>query len=169
MADDPSIVRLPSSDGPREGAVYDKAVLNVDATQTIVVPDSAIVERGAQAGRMELYLAKGKWEGAQGPPPSDAHIRELRTTMGCVKRTEKGKLVIAVYGEWGMMESAAEMRVLLIRVPNGQPVETRAGLSGTVGVKGVNRLSKSTREPGEDGWEAIPTTPDPDRTAQKSK
>jgi hypothetical protein len=161
VPDDPSITLLPDSSELRKGTIYDKAVLNVDATQTIVVPNSAIVEHGAQARRVELYLAK------QMVDESDDHIRELRTTMGCVKRMEQGKLVLGVYGEWGMMESAAGMRVLLIRVPNGQPVETRAGLSGTVGVKGVHRLSRSTREPGEDGWETIPSEPDPKRTAGK--
>ena len=115
-AADPSIVLgkgwVDNAPEPENVIVYDRAALNIDATQTVVIPDSAIVEQGARAGRIELYMAKEQF----GAGTSEDSIRKLRISMGCVRRTEKGKLVIGTTGEWGMMESCADMRRLLIRV-----------------------------------------------------
>ncbi len=168
--DDPSIVVIKhrGEDEYKEGIVYDKAVLNVDATQIVVIPDTATVERGTAEGRVEVYMRKHKDEGGFPRPTSDEHIRDTRTYMGCVRRAEDGKLVIASYGEWCGLEQEADER-LLIRVPERQTVEARAGLSGTRPVKGIDRYHRSPREQGEEGWEAIAAQPDPARTAARAK
>jgi len=170
VADDPSIVVIKhgGTDKYMEGIVYDKAVSNVEATQIVVLPDTATVERGAADGHLEVYMRKRTSEGGFPRPTSDAHIREMRTYMGCVWRVEEGKLVIASYGEWSMLEQGADER-LLIRVADHQAIETRPGLSGDQPVKGFDRFNRSTREAGMDGWEAIPSQPDPARTALRVK
>jgi hypothetical protein len=168
--DDLSILVIEHSgeDKFMEGIVYDKAILNINATQIVVIPGTAMLERGAAEGRVEVYMRKHITQGGFPRPTSDRNIRNARTYMGCVWRVEEGKLVIASYGESSGMEQGTNEH-LLIRVPELQTLETRPDLSGVKPVKGFDRVHQSPREPGEDGWETIPVQPDPARTAARVK
>jgi hypothetical protein len=167
---DPSIVIIEhrGEDKFMEGIVYDKAALTVDDAQIVVIPDTATFERGVADGRVEVFMEKHAVKGTFPRPTSDEHIRDMRTCMGCVWRMEEGKLFLASYGEWSGMELEGDER-LLFRFPDRLKIEARAGLSGATSVKGFDRFRQSPREPGVDGWQAIPTQPDPARTATRAK
>jgi hypothetical protein len=158
------------------GQAYDKAALSISADQVLVVPKDAVVEEGASAGRVEVFMEKTLAFG--GHPPERMSIRMARDHMGVGCKTEDGKVILATYGEWdSQIEGGAFLR-LLVRVPEGVPVERRADLSGPESV-GREWHGEYLTKPAEvrggywygpaspgPGWQALRGEPDRDCRAR---
>jgi hypothetical protein len=157
---DPSFVvgRVDGKPDFRDGKRYSKAVLNVEASQTVVIPDNATLDRGGPDGRVEIFMVKYA-QNRGFPAPTDCE-RVLKMVAGdcCVRRVEEGKLVLGTTGGWDGDEQGVGVR-MRVRAPERQSVERRAGLSGNLWRK------PDPRQTGKDGWEAVPLEPDPQRTA----
>jgi hypothetical protein len=147
---------------PEHGAVaYDKTVLNIDPVQTLVVPEKAILERGGSKGHVEVFLLRSTSNATSLPyKDSDADDRKILTTVGCLRRTEKDKLIISAYGANAGTEFATTVH-FLIRVSDDQPVETRPGQDGW---EWPNKQKAEAA-----GWEVVATEPDPAQTAHRPK
>jgi hypothetical protein len=143
------------------GYAYDRATVDLGNHTAVVVPADARVERGAPAGRVEIYLEKHMGYGGY----AVKSIREERKKMGCARKSEGDKLLLAGYGWWTSIEGGTGL-TLLIRLPDGLPVEKRRSLSGPNEEEGKAKMP-SRRSPSSLGpdWEAIPDEPDPAMTA----
>src|SRR5205823_1812421 len=119
-------------------------------------------------------------------------IADHRKTMGCAVKLEKGALLIGTFGEFGFLEGATSMK-LVVLVPAKVEVERRAGLIGGYGGRaGTERppeMINPTREDPkpaltkskkgtpecwlpptvEDGWHEIPAVADVERRAAKGE
>ena len=150
------------------GRAYDRSTIDLGGLAIIVVPDDAKVERTGRGGRTEIYMEKSQSFG--GHPGKQMSIRDARKRMGCVKKVEGDKLVIATYGEWDSnIEGGSFLKRLLIRVPGDMKVETRNGLSGPIKYRrgfGSPQTRDDGIEPGKNVWETIPDEPDPRMTAK---
>lgn len=159
------------------GIAFDRGTLNPAGTKKIVLPENAIVRRSGQTTEVEVFLAKHL--AFVGHPGKRLSVRDARREMGCAMKFEDGALTIATFGEWDShVEGGASMKLVFV-VPEAVVVETRAGLSGERSAamqphRGIV-LTESTTAPGrswygptsrEGSWAAIPTVPDPQRTAQ---
>jgi hypothetical protein len=151
------------------GLAYDKATLNIGDFKTVVVPVDAKVEQGQSIGQVEIFMEKSQH--FSGHPGTLMSIRETRKQMGCAKKTENGKLVLATYGEWdSQIEGGLSIKKLLIRVPDGVEVEHRGDLSSPIRAKlrPGQPPNRPLIEPGKDGWEALSNEPDPKHTAKSA-
>jgi hypothetical protein len=168
--DEASIVLSPGqSPGSivENGKAYDRAALELNGAVAIVVPDTAKIERDGRPGYIEIYMEKSQSFG--GHPAERTSIRDSRKHMGCVKKVEAGKLVVATYGEWDSnIEGGNFLTHLLIRVPADMKVEARKGLSGPIKYRrgGPPQTRDDGIEPGKHGWEIVPDEPDPRMTAR---
>jgi hypothetical protein len=178
-AKDESVVPDPNkapSPKVENGDVYDKAILNAGDIKTLIVPDSAIVERTAKEGQVELYLKKTLSFG--GHPPEPMPLVSIRKDLGCAARAQNIKVLLGTFGEGSSKEGGAYLKPL-IRVPAALAVETEKGLSGSDSQAQKNQKGHYLfEEPvpndspehalisaGPD-WKRIPTEPDPQRTAK---
>jgi uncharacterized protein (TIGR03067 family) len=173
------------------GRAFDQCALSVDPKLKIVLPDKAtVVERHDRAGVLLVFMEKRASIRAHFPRP--VSIAEYRRTMGCAVKLENGELLIGTFGEFGFLEGATQMK-LLVLVPPKVEVEQRAGLIGGYGGRaGTERPANAinpTREDkkpsltqskegtpprwvsptDEDGWHEIPSVPDVDWRASKSE
>lgn len=171
---DPSVV---VSDGVRinenveNGTAFDRAGIDLGTARKVVLPDTAAVRRSAEAGAVELLMAKRLAFG--GHPPARVSIRDARRNMGCAVKAEGDALVVATYGEWDShIEGGADMRLVAV-VPEGVEVEQRKGLSGEASAGREWRGEYLTRPKDAKGgwwygpaspageWSAVPAVPDP--------
>jgi hypothetical protein len=179
LADDPSVVldqqRAPNP-GVENGTAYDTAAVDPGAARTVVLPDTAAVQRTAEAGVVRLFMAKRL--GFVGHPPEPISIRSGRKNMGCAVRVEGDALVIATFGEWDShIEGGAGLRLVAV-VPDGLGVGQREGLSGEKSAARERKGTYGTKPPDAkggywyapttpaDGWKAVADRPDPNRTAR---
>lgn len=155
LGNDPSIVIDNSGPGynrskVENGSAYDRAAVHLGAAKKVVLPDDAVVQRSAEAGKVELFMKKTLAFG--GHPSERMSIRDARKNMGCAVKAEEGALVVATFGEWDShIEGGTFMRMIAV-IPEGMELEQRKGLSG--------------ENSAGDGWTAIPDVPDRNRTAQ---
>lgn len=156
------------------GIAYDKAYLDLAKIPglphdcVIVVPEKAVVESNNPLRGVSLFMAKEL--GYVGHPPKDIAVE--RKQMGCVWRIEKGRLVIATYGEWDSRIEGRTELLLLSRIPEGHKVERRTGLAGAIVWPDARQEGMTSREPtdpGSHGWHAVPDQPDAERTARRKQ
>ncbi len=147
---------------------FDKATLEIASNTALVVPDNAKIEHIDAKDRIEIFLQKIQSFG--GFPPQQMSIRVTRKGMGCVKKLEVGKTIIATYGEWDSnIEGGTFIGGLVVRVPDSAKVESRKGLSGPTKARrgfGEPQTRLEGFEPGTNGWQVIPDEPDPAMTAR---
>jgi hypothetical protein len=161
-AGDPSIRTLsyPFPPGSKffveNGKAFDRATVDIGKHTTLVVGEDARVEVRVGASDVELFMEKWMREEGRDNPNS---IRDRRKEMGCARKEEGGKLLIATYGWCRHIHGGAGVR-LLIQVPAGLRVERRAGLSQPPDGFSVSRHLVDLGP----GWHAIPDRPDPDAT-----
>jgi hypothetical protein len=172
---DPSLVVEPSLDEKvQNGTAFDYGVIDVHNAQLIVLPSTAIVRRGGEAGKVSLFMAKTL--AFAGHPKERIDLGSARKYMGCAFLQENGGIVISTYGEWDSVTGGAVLRLLAV-VPDGIRVELRKGLWGPDS-EARRWHDTSFRKPPEakdwygpttptPGWTAIPTAPDPRRTASE--
>jgi hypothetical protein len=165
------------SDKVENGTAYDRAAVDLGKANKVVLPDSAVVRRAGEAGKLQLFMAKTL--SFAGHPPEPMSIREARKNMGCAVRMEGVSLGIATYGEWDSRKEGGAHMKLIAMVPEGVEVEQRKGLSGpdSAGREWHGQyLTKPKDAQGgwwygpaspADGWVAVPAAPDPERTAGK--
>ena len=164
------------------GKAYDKAALCVSPKLKVVVPDKeTVVKEHDQADVLLIYMEKSAHRGAH--LNKSVSIAEYRKTMGCVVKLEKGALLIGTYGEFGFLEGANSMK-LLVLVPPKVEVERRADLIGGPGGRAGTERSPTAINPArddpkpaltkskegtppcwlpqtaEDGWHEIPSVAD---------
>src|SRR5262245_46415560 len=150
------------SDKVENGTAYDRAAVDAGVAKKVVLPDTVVVRRTAEAGPVRLFMAKRL--GFGGHPPERTSIREARKHMGCAVRTEGDALVISTFGEWDSgIEGGASMKIVAV-VPEGLAVEQRPGLAGKPLDTPGRAWSRSA--PSAAGWSAVPDGPDADHTAQ---
>lgn len=79
------------------GVLRETARLDVSDYVSIVVPETATVERGKQTSCVEILLEKEL--AFRGHPPSPVHIERARDYFGAAYKREDDALVLATYGE----------------------------------------------------------------------
>src|SRR5262249_16660079 len=113
------------------GKAYDVAALQVEPKRKVVVPDQAtVVERHDQAGVLLVYMEKRA--SIRAHFTRSVSIADYRKAMGCAVKLEQGALLIGTFGEFGFLEGATSMK-LLVLVPPQVEVERRVGLIGGYG------------------------------------
>jgi hypothetical protein len=173
---DRSLIFSQTFDNVENGSAFDKAVVEIGRHKKIILPDTATLPQDGDAGKLQIFMKKTL--SFYGHPPESMSIRQARKNMGCALQMEKDALVVSTFGEWDSLKEGGTNLKLLIVVPMGIEVETRARLSG---VNSVGRewkgkyLTKPVEvkegywyglaTPGE-GWEAIAAVPDEQRRAQ---
>ncbi|MBA4192613.1 MAG: hypothetical protein C0467_31985 [Planctomycetaceae bacterium] len=147
----------------QNGTAYERGVVDIGGTRTVVLPEDAVVRRCQTEGRVKLYMAKTL--GYMGHPPKSKSIREEREVMGCAVKVDGESLVIATYGEWDCIEGGTSVK-LVAMVPNGLAVEQRKGLSGRDSSTLKDwQAGYLGRVKNPQGWQLVCTVPDPARTA----
>jgi hypothetical protein len=136
---------LPGCTGPSNGKVTngilcETAKLDVSDHRTVVVPETAVVEKGKESQCLEIRLKKEL--GFGGYPPYPIHVRKVRDYFGVARKKEGDALVLATYGEWSSIEGGAFIQIV-IAVPETITVVKRAGLSG---------YKSAANQPHEPGW-----------------
>jgi uncharacterized protein (TIGR03067 family) len=173
------------------GKAYDVAALHVGPKQKVVVPDKGtVVERHDQADVLLVYAEKRA--NIRAHFVRSVSIADYRKAMGCAVKLDDGALLIGTFGEFGFLEGAVSMRLLVV-APRKLEVETRAGLIGGYGGRaGADRpagainptrddpkpaLTKSKEgtpprwlpPAAEDGWHEIPAVADTERRVAKGE
>jgi hypothetical protein len=157
------------------GWAYDRAVLDVRTVAGLVVPHDARVEQGGiPMNRAEVYLEKRLARVGNLRDPMT--IRGARRNMGCVCKPDSGRLVLATYGEACNFDGETTI-ALLVRVPDGVPVERQGDLSGpnSRGQRWDDGQVPPPLDPANGpwwgarispapGWVPVPSVPDPDFT-----
>jgi hypothetical protein len=80
---DPSIVvngGVRVDDRVENGAAHDWAVVDLAKAKKVVLPVDAVIRRSAEAGKLQLFIAKTLAFG--GHPPESMNIRSARKKMG---------------------------------------------------------------------------------------
>jgi hypothetical protein len=159
----------PANPKVENGWAYDKATLDCGRYKVVVVPHDAQVERGGSDKQVEIYMEKE--QSFSGHPPELASIRDARKEMGCARKEDKDKVVLATYGEFDSNIEGGTFMKLRLRIPAGLTVETRTGLSGPIRarLRPGERQRREDIRPGFGGWEAIPDEPDPQQTARSAE
>jgi hypothetical protein len=171
-------LELRVDDKVENGTAYDRATVDLGKAKKVVLPDSAVIRRAREAGKVKLFMAKTLSFG--GHPPKTMTIEGARRNMGCVVRISGECLVVATYGEWDSRKEGGAYLKLVAVVPEGVEVEQTEGLSGPDSAGRASHVQSLTRpkdaqggysygpaSPAE-GWTAVPAVPDPERTAKKN-
>ena len=92
---DPSVVVTGRgvSENVENGTAYDLAVVDLGNAKNVVLPDTAIVRRCGEPGKVQLFMAKIL--AFAGHPPEPMNIGTTRKNMGCAVRIEKDALMFA--------------------------------------------------------------------------
>jgi hypothetical protein len=172
------------------GRAYDRASLWISPQTKLVLPDEATeVVRYDEANAVVIYMEK-RMEHHMHIDKSVWPVSGSRPHMGCAVKLEKEYLLIGTFGEFGYMEGANSMR-LVVKVPSKVEVTRKAGLVGTNGWDAGSERSPALINPGpdeprpaltkkkdghpeswlpptvEDGWHEIPAVADRERRAEK--
>jgi hypothetical protein len=164
------------------GSVFDKAVIDLEEAEKVILPDNAKVRRMSECGK--IYVFMEKQQAYHGYPPARMTLLGVRKNMGCVAKMEEDALVVATFGEWDSHIEGGRMMKIVAIIPEGVEVAYRKGLSGE-GSAGHKRrslvevLAEANEEEDYDyyaddrawifpaeGWTAIPDVPDPNRIAE---
>jgi hypothetical protein len=153
------------------GVVYDRAVIDHLAARRMVLPDNAIVRRGAEIGKIQLFMAKRV--AFFGHPPEPVTLKGARKYMGCATKMENNALVVATWGEWNSHKEGNAGISLVAIIPESMECEQRTGLSGEESAARGQRQLPDAGDAGywyaplspAEGWTALPDHPDPHRTA----
>lgn len=113
--------------GTWNGSVFERASLRRAAGTKLVVPSHAVVELGAPAGTIELYVEKHL--GFAGHPPQPITQASVSRNMGLASRVVNGEQLLSTFGEWDSRVEGSAQVLLLVRVDEGT-VTKRAGLAG---------------------------------------
>jgi len=159
------------------GTAYDRGVVDLGKATKLVLPNTATVRKGGEAGKVQLFMAKTLSFG--GHPGEAMSIRSGRNSMGCAVRAEGNALIVATYGEWDSHIEGGAYVELVALVPEGVEFELRKGLSGENSIgqepsRGWLAGSKDSKgghwygptSPTEQ-WTVVPAVPDPEKTASK--
>jgi uncharacterized protein (TIGR03067 family) len=171
------------------GRAYDVAALHVDPKAKFVIPETGTeVDRHDQADLLLICMVKRSFIRAHFV--RSVSIADDRRTMGCAIKLDKGSLLIGTFGEYGFLEGATSMR-LLILAPEKLELEKRAGLIGGYGGRAGSERPATAINPArgdpkpalmkskegkpvrwlppteEDGWHEIPAVTDVERRASK--
>jgi hypothetical protein len=173
---DRSIVLSERFGSAENGSAYDRAGVDLGTARKVVLPEHAVVWRGGEEGKIQLFMKKTLAFG--GYPPGPMSIRDARRNMGCAVMADGGALVVATFGEWDTHGEGNTSIRLVVQVPEGVEVEKRKGLSGmaSAGQEWHGQwLTKPEDAKGgywygpalpAEGWAAVPDVPDTDRTAR---
>lgn len=142
------------------GTAYDRAVVDLGEAKKIVLPDDANIQRCEEGSKIQLYIVKKLSFG--GHPPESMSIHEQRKKMGCAIKTDDKVLLVATYGEWDSRIEGGAFIELVAFVPVRVEVEQRKGLSGPDSAGRGKQTSLA------EGWAAVPSVPNPSRTADKA-
>jgi hypothetical protein len=123
---EPVETRNAPSEKVENGTTYECGFLKVLPNETLVLPESAVVEEH-DGSLVQFYLTKSVQ--FSGQPPHPMQIAKWRTYLGIAKQKENDAVAISTYGEWSNKGGSANIR-LLVRVPQGQAVEQRSERSG---------------------------------------
>ncbi|HYV39250.1 MAG TPA: TIGR03067 domain-containing protein [Gemmataceae bacterium] len=187
---DPSIVYdepFPMNTGFKSynGKAYDKAFLCIGPKTKLVLPDkNTEVGQHDLADVVHIFMEKRASIGGHFAFPTS--ITTYRNRLGCAVKLEKGAILIGSWGEYGFLEGAVAMR-LLIMVPPKVDVERQVGLIGGYGGRAAQdrapeminptrddpkpALTKTKKDTpdcwlpptAEDGWHEIPAVTDTSR------
>jgi hypothetical protein len=143
--------------------------VDLDGITTIYVPEDAVRQNDAPVGEVQIFMEKHL--AFIGDPPEAMSIRWARNYMGCASKRTDEYISIATYGEWRAVQGEAKIR-LLIKAPGDVRIVPCPGFSGENSQAHQGKSAEKVKEgywfgpasPGE-GWESIPSVPDPHRTA----
>ncbi len=117
----------PSNPEVTNGTLHETAELDISGYSSVVVPETATVEKRKGAGHIEIQMEKEV--DFHGHPPHPLRIEKARDYFGVASRKEGDALVLGTYGEWSSIEGGAYVRMLVV-VPEEIVVLKRADLSG---------------------------------------
>lgn len=142
------------------GSAYDRSTVELGASNKVVLPEDAVVRRSGVPGKIQVLMEKTL--GFGGHPGEPMSIHEARKEMGCATRVDGDVIMLATFGEWDShIEGGATMKLIVI-IPQEIDVERRKGLSGP-----KSAANSDGPAPTADGWSAIPSVADPERTARQ--
>jgi hypothetical protein len=110
------------------GSVFDKAAIDLEGAEKVILPDNAKLRRMSEHGK--IYLFMEKQQAYHGHPSAPMSLLGVRKNMGCVAKIEEGTLVVATFGEWDSHIEGGRMLEIVATVPEGVEVAYRKGLSG---------------------------------------
>jgi hypothetical protein len=158
----------------QNGTAFDYGMITLANAKLVVLPTTATVRRGGEAGKVGLFMAKTL--AFAGHPKERIDLAGARKYMGCAFRQESDGIVIATYGEWDSVTGGAVLRLIAV-VPDDVRVELRRGLWGPDSEARRWHDPSLHRPPvvkdwygpaaPAPGWNPIPTAPDPKHTASE--
>ena len=141
------------------GSAFDRGGLDVPEGMSLVVPESARVEKVA-ARRVVLFMEKRlSFAGHNEGSPA-----RTRLEMGCGWKREGRSIRIATFGEWGSMEGGTSLN-LRIEVPAGMDVRKDRSLEGERSP--ANRTLVEGKGRPALGWTKVETVPDEESAARR--
>ena len=122
----PFVLEEAPSQQVKNGHTFESGTVQVAQEQTLVFPESAVVEE-YDGDELRFFLTKSLH--VMGHPPSPIRVNEVSDYYGVAWKESDGELLFSTYGEWANRGGSASIKVLVL-VPQDQPYHHAVGLEG---------------------------------------